>query len=505
MTLMQAMKNQPTMKLTQNGSLAIEDTGNALVNMLAEFGSAMPLQKGKNTKDYTTNDAQRALTLFQNAFAYHPLYAIRLLFYFRDVRGGGKNKLPFTMCFKWLAQKEPGLAIALLQFIPEYGYFEDFTHLLDSKIGANVAAYWYNQVMEDYTKLMRGEKDLSLAAKWFPSEGSGKSSKDAFNFIMKVVGVHTNFGKKQVRQIVTKIRKHLAPVEQKMTANDWFSIDYSKVPAQAGKLYAKTFAKHDPFGYANFHDKVEKGEAKINAGTLNAVDILHSMRMRSLDQKVANNFWNNLPLPKVPSKVLVMGDTSGSMQWGSVPNSKYKPYDIMAALSIYFADKLPKDSPFYGQFLLFSRNPYLIDLTPGRNLAEKFKIVEKHSIAENTDIDKAFKLILDTAKRNHLTQEAMPDVILIISDGEFDGNSCRTNFDTWETEFTNTGYKLPLIVSWNVNSFGTKVATAYRRGIAMISGFSEGTLANILDGDLDLTPMKAVLKIVESPRYNRIG
>lgn len=507
MTLIQSMKlPKAKAKLTQNGSLAFSNTGNPLVDMLSEFGSTMPLQKGKNSDQYTMADANRAIKLFKEAFEYQPLYAVRLLFYFRDVRGGGKNKVLFTSCYKWLAENYTELAIHLIPLIPEYGYFEDFRQLLDTKIGPEVAVYWYNRVMEDFDKLLHnGNKNLSLAAKWFPSEGSGKNSKNAFKFIMKTVGVHTNFGKKQTRDIVTAIRRQLNLVEQKMTANDWYNIDYSKVPAQAIKQYSKAFGRHDPFGFTQFHEKLERGEVKVNMGTMNAVEILHSMRLGNLDKKMANNYWNNLPLPKVPSKVLVMGDTSGSMQGSSVANSKYKPYDIMAGLAIYFADKLPKDSPFYGHFITFSSRPQLVDLTTGKNLWEKYQILERNSIVSNTDIDKAFQMVLNTAKQHRLTQEAMPDVILVISDGEFDGNSCRTNFDTWETEFTNNGYKLPLIVSWNVNSYVTKMATAYRPGIAMISGFSEGTLANILDGDLDLTPFKAMLRIVEdNPRYNCI-
>ena len=43
-----------------------------------------------------------------------------------------------------------------------------------------------------------------------------------------------------------------------------------------------------------------------------------------------------------------------------------------------------------------------------------------HAEVANTNVEAAFQLILDTAVKHHLSQEELPQTLLILSDMEFD-------------------------------------------------------------------------------------
>lgn len=63
------------------------------------------------------------------------------------------------------------------------------------------------------------------------------------------------------------------------------------------------------------------------------------------------------------------------------------------------------------------------------------KVQNVECIVDNTDIDKAFKLLLETCVENALSQEDIPSHIIIVSDMEFDRgvySEQGTNFEGWK-------------------------------------------------------------------------
>ena len=73
---MNAMTDATNYTLTENGAVTHKTTKSALLDMFA-MGAAMR----------TRSDAD-VLLMFRNAFAENPVYALKCLFYIRDVRGG---------------------------------------------------------------------------------------------------------------------------------------------------------------------------------------------------------------------------------------------------------------------------------------------------------------------------------------------------------------------------------------------------------------------------------
>lgn len=186
--------------------------------------------------------------------------------------------------------------------------------------------------------------------------------------------------------------------------------------------------------------------------------------------------WNNQKdvLKGCNTNVLVMADTSGSMTYYDGI-----PFATSVGLALYTAQR--NKGIFKNHFLTFSSKPYLCEVK-GNTIIEKVRNIPCY--IENTDIDKAFELILKIAKENNLKQEELPSHLLIISDMEFDCgvySKNGTNLNGWKEAFNEEGYKLPIIIFWNVaGKINGLPATKFENDIAMISGFSTNLLDNLL-------------------------
>ena len=68
-----------------------------------------------------------------------------------------------------------------------------------------------------------------------------------------------------------------------------------------------------------------------------------------------------------------------------------------------------------------------------------------------------------------------------------------TNFNGWRKMFKSDGYKLPIIIFWNVaGSVQGIPATRFDNDVAMISGFSTNILENLLTLE-NYTPFNIML------------
>jgi hypothetical protein len=130
----------------------------------------------------------------------------------------------------------------------------------------------------------------------------------------------------------------------------------------------------------------------------------------------------------------------------------------------------------------------------------------------STNLEATFKLILDQATKHKLSQDKMPNKILILSDMEFNqavrSSSWRNEAD-WnptaqqmiEKMYTNAGYKVPQIVYWNIQSRNGGVPVAFdKAGTALVSGFSPAIMTSLLGGDIE-SPQQIMDKTILSERY----
>ena len=260
---------------------------------------------------------------------------------------------------------------------------------------------------------------------------------------------------------------------------------------------------------------MEKGEAKINASVLYPHDIVDKYMSgsgywrTSLKAKDAalEELWKALP-DKVEGcgNTIVVADGSGSMTT-TVGGTNVSALSVANALAIYFAER--SSGEFKDIYITFSERPQLVDFSNCKSLHGKIQKALVHNEVADTNIEVVFDLILTTAIKNNMSQEDIPQNILIISDMEFNSACGYYNrptqklFDVIAKKYAAAGYKLPRLVFWNVNSrTGTIPVKENDLGVALVSGFSTNICKMVMSGQTD--PYECLLETLNAPRYDAV-
>ena len=158
-------------------------------------------------------------------------------------------------------------------------------------------------------------------------------------------------------------------------------------------------------------------------------------------------------------------------------------------MGLYLAERAK--GPYANKFITFSRLPTMQTIQ-GETIDDKLNGMRNADWDMNTDIEAVFKIILDTAIDTEATQEEMLDKVYIISDMEFDNavdavydESIPTHddtlFNTIRGRFIATGYKMPQIVFWNVDSRNNQFPMSMDdRGFLNVSGYSPSIFKNLV-------------------------
>lgn len=490
--LKQVLNHEMNRSVTENGAVGYRTTGQNLLDLNFAVASL------RNAPEQVIIDK------FTKAYFDDRTTAVKWLFYVRDIRGGLGERRLFRTVFKHLAVSHPELPVTeLISLIPEYGRYDDLLCLLDSEYCDTVISMIKNQLSSDLEAKENGHS-ISLLAKWLPSVNtSSEASRSRGRLIAKKLGI----SEKEYRQTLSALRKHLDIVEQKMSAGSFGEIKYEAVPSKANLIYKHAFLRHDEERRTSYLNNLKKGGTKINAGVLYPHEIvhayLHGFQLQPYNETL-EQLWRALKDTTGGIRsTIVVADGSGSM---TVPvgGGTCTALSVANALAIYFAER--SRGQFKDQYITFSMNPQLVDLSKGGNLREKLQIARAHNEVANTDIHAVFRLILQTAVNNRMAQEEMPGNIIIVSDMEFDScgkNASQPLFTQIAGEYRRHGYKLPRLVFWNVNSrTGTIPVKENDLGVAIVSGFSSNLFRMVLSNELD--PYRNLLEMLNTERYDKI-
>lgn len=460
---------------TENGMITNSTTSNNVLDMFFKMGGS---------RNMSERDIER---MFSLAYNENKSLALKALFYNRDVREGQGERRSFRIMFKWLCENDPETAKRLVQYVPEFGRWDDLLVGLYSTVARTIADFILFSIK-------RGDK---LCAKWMPREN--KSGRDYAHILM----AGWNLTGKKYRRLLAG---NTQVVETLMCQNEWSAINYNQVPSKASHKYRNAMLKHDELRYrewlGNLSKVDEKGKplAKVNAGAIFPHDVIRPLligSVRNVSDEMIEAQWKALPNYS-PSglKVLPICDISGSMSMGGG-----LPLLVSVSLGIYTSER--NKGIFKNGFITFSRVPTLVTLN-GRTLSEKIAQFRIGSLAENTDLGAVFKLILRSAVNNQVPESDMPDTLLILSDMQFDSTYAVTNADVSAVEmarrmYREHGYKLPNIIFWNLNTLSGIPVKYTDAGVAVVSGFSPSILKSILNGEID--PIKQMLAVLLSERY----
>lgn len=441
-------------------------------------------------------DEESIIRLFGRAYDCNPEAALKILFWTRDIRGGQGERNTFRTILSYLSVSHPNAVLENISMIPFFGRWDDLFSLFNTTLEKDALALIDNALTGKLT-----ESEASLCAKWMPREKSAKS------VFAKKIRSHMNLSSSAYRKLLSRLTK---VVETDMCAGNWDGINYSHVPSVAMLKYKNSFMRHSPERFASYIEAVASGEVKVNSSVLYPYQVIkpfmnfyaHS-EVSSEIKSLANSQWEALPnyLLSNPHRILPVVDTSGSM-YGD--GSRVAPIDVSISLGLYIAER--NNGPFKNHFLTFSGTPTL-QRVEGSDLFSRVHNLKSADWGMNTDIEAVFNVILERALANEVAEEDMPNMILILSDMQFDQcaeNYSLTAMESFRAKYAASGYTLPNIVFWNLAARGTNFPVKFdEAGTAMVSGFSPSILKQILSSG-EITPEAILNEVVCSERYNPI-
>ncbi len=480
------LKNEANKAYTENGAVSYATTNSDCLDLFATIGGLRRESEGE------------IITRFMRAFSENRDLAMKLLFFARDVRGGLGERRVFRVILKWLCNNESKSVIKNIEYISEYGRYDDLLVLFGTPCEKAALEFIENRLSGDIDS-MRENEEVSLLAKWLPSVNA--SNKETVRLAKRIIR-HLGITDAEYRRILTKLRAYIRIIENNLRERD-YTFDYSKQPSKAMLKYRKAFIRNDNERYEEYISTVRSGKAHMNTGTLAPYEIVtpfFNTNVGDEERKSIDATWNALEDFTDGKNALVVIDGSGSMYGGSKPI----PATVALSLGIYFAEK--NTGAFHNHFITFSENPQLVEIK-GEDILEKLRYCNSYNEVANTNIQKVFELVLNAALRNNATQEEMPQTLYIISDMEFDyctSDSSITNFEYAKKLFESNGYTLPELVFWNVASRNCQQpVTKNEQGVALVSGCTPRIFSMLTSGNL--SPEKYMLQILGNERYAKIA
>ena len=486
MNFAQAAKNQAVFTRTENGAVALNTTGDARLDLFGTIGSLR------------TAEPERINRLFSEAWKADPLFATKIAFYARDIRGGLGERNTFRILLKFMAEYHPEALRPNLDLIGVYGRYDDLYCLIGTPVEKEMWAAMKVQFEEDVRNLQEGNA-VSLLAKWIKTaDASSRKTRELGILTAKKLG-YSVYG---FKRLVRALRKQIGVVEVLMSAGRFDEIRYSAVPSRAMMIYRKAFMRHDGERFGQFIHKAVTGEETIHSATLYPYDIVekvmqfHYWSYKIREDKVLEAQWRQQPDYVEPgTNALVIADVSGSMIG--------RPMATSIGLAIYFAER--NRGAYHNMFMSFSGTSD-IQILKGETLAQKISSINMSNWGMNTNLQAAFEHVLDIAVKNHVPAEEMVKSLIVISDMEIDycGGREWTFYEKMARRFHDHGYQIPNIIFWNVASrHDIFHADMKRMGVQLVSGQSASTFLQVMQ-NVGMTPVEAMEKTINSERYEAI-
>ena len=510
-SFLNGMKQVNNYAVTENGALTHFTTMDGLLDLFA-MGAA-----------YRTRTDEDVILLFKKAFDENPVYALKCLFYIRDVRGGQGERRFFRVATKYLAKYDTAAMQRNLIHVPEFGRWDDLFVFIGTPLETEALDIIKHQLALDAQC-----KTPSLLAKWMPSENtsSAKTVKTA-----KVVRKYLGMSPKQYRKVLSALRARINVLERLMSEGRWDEIEFDKIPSKAGLKYKNAFARHDiermkknpeVKSYADF---AKDTTTKVNAKDLypyevvaKALEVMGSRRpgwgytsyatkpMDDTDRLMINKYWDNLQnyFNGKSFNGLAVVDTSASMRGCDAAS----PINVAISLGMYCAERAK--GPFAGHYVAFSRTPRLVSVE-GVDFCDKVKRIYDANLCENTNIEATFDMLLNTAIANHCSQDDLPQNIMILSDMEFDAGTGhgwgygrqswnpQTLMESIREKWARHGYRLPHLIYWNLQARQNNIPEDMGCGlVSYVSGMSPSIFEQIMSGK---TGYDLMMEKLNSERY----
>ncbi len=296
------LKKEANKAYTENGAASYATTTSDCLDLFATIGGL----RGENEVEIVKR--------FMRAFSENRDLAMKLLFFARDVRGGLGERRVFRVILKWLCNNESKSVIKNLEYISEYGRYDDLLILFGTPCERAALEFIADRLNRDIESMEKNE-EVSLLAKWLPSVNA--SNRETVRLAKRIVN-HLGINDAQYRKTLTKLRTYIRIIENNLREKD-YTFDYSKQPSKAMFKYRKAFIRNDNERYEEYIRNVSLGKVNMNTGTLAPYEIVDPLLRRTVseeERKSIDTTWDALEDFTNGENALVVVDGSGSMYWG---------------------------------------------------------------------------------------------------------------------------------------------------------------------------------------------
>jgi hypothetical protein len=484
-------------------------------------------------------DNKNLYDLIDKSLEISELDTLKIIFNWRDCRGGKGDHEGFIVAFQYFISKfSSNILKQNLDNIVKYGCYLDLIKLwhcfknnyLNEKKADIILKYISKQLIKDKMTLElyesgtaiseeskdnKTDKNISLLAKWIPSENShwdiiscnakphspmSNTKRDLthsnrflinlcrYVFNLKDQFVTPEYLKRLRKEYLVPLRKHLKIVETNITSKDYETIDFEKVPSVAMKKYYMLFAKHVTERYSSYLYSVKSGTKKINSSQVYPHDLVRNYLQKSTNiiNDVVEEQWKVINF-----KVRSSGVFNNSLVICDVSNSMIgTPMEVAIAFSILGMNDR--------QIITFSEIPEIHNVI-GDTLYSQVNSIKNMKWGLNTNFESVCDLILQMDKQI--------DKLFIFSDMQFDqalAKSSKTHFENLKQEFEILGKKMPTIIFWNLRG-NTKDFPVYdnENNVILLSGYSPSLLNFILE-NTEITPLSMLMNIINNTRYDSV-
>lgn len=477
---------------TENGAVSLRSTLDAVYDLFA-LGAA-----------YRQRSEEDIISLFKKAYREDAELAMKCLFYIRDAREGQGERRFFRVCMNWLAKSDDREAAKRnLQHVAEFGRWDDLYCFIDTPLQNDAL-----EIMRQQIALDMSCKTPSLLAKWLKSINTSSAESRR---LANITREYFRMTHKQYRRTLSILRERINVLEKLMSAGEWDKIEFDKIPSRAGLIYRNAFAHRDVLR-ERYEKFIMDKNTKVNAKVLypyecvkSALDYIehenYGLGSDKLDRAAINKYWDNLKdyFNGASLNAMAIVDTSGSM---TIKYNSIAPINIAISLGLYCAEKC--SGPYKGHFITFESNPHFMEVK-GEDFVEKVEYVSVAPWGGNTNIERAFDMMLEVAVRNNLSQEDIPENLIIISDQEFDAATWDHGFSTLcdaiKDNWAGMGYKMPHLIFWNCNARHDLIPMRDEGEVTFVSGASPVIFEMIMSSKSGKKMMKEKLG---SERYSCI-
>ena len=371
-----------------------------------------------------------------------------------------------------------------------------------------------------------------------------------FNFVAdrmfgsKHKGSVKHVGRKELRQLLTALRARLNVTESLMSARRWGDINVSKVASLCLMRQRQAFQRHCAASMNRAilekrvnavqlfpHEIAQKLLDDLEAAYICEVlgepvavllsendktlfelqwekiraDIRAKMQQKLAEERArvaaeteeggnAGSETSPAAPPAMPlNNIVPIVDMSGSMHG--------TPVAVAVAFGILLSELV--ECPHYrNRVLTFASQPEWFEFVDDMHPTLLSKIQALRSIqdrcGESTNIRLAFERVLAVAVEQGLSQEQLPELV-VLSDMQFTdtsaGASWETEYEATRAKFAAAGYEVPLLTFWNLRSVepaadggnggetGAMPAAASMPGVRLLSGFSPHLMKTLLNGE----------------------